>query len=86
MTATKIKYIPTELNYINYTNNRLKNHNKRINYTTRLILFLILWCMTLTGFLIHNSIQTNQTILNNTIMNEELIPQYTLDEFEVIGD
>ena len=82
-TATKIKYIPTELNYINYTNNRLKTHTTDLKITSRLILIILLWCATLTGYLIYDYIQTNQTQLNNTIVNQELIP---IDNFEVIGD
>lgn len=79
----KIRQIPTELNYINYTNARLNSHNKRINYVTRFTLILFIWCAVLTGYLIHNQIQTKQTKLNNEILIQELIP---IDDYEVIGD
>lgn len=85
---TKLKYIPTELNYINYTNNRLKNHRQCINYNTRLILLLLLWCLGLTAFTAIQYHQEQQELINQTIINQEGIPleNITIDEFEVIGD
>lgn len=79
----KIRQIPTELNYINYTNTRLKSHNQRINYNTRLIILLLLWCIGLTTFTVIQQIQTHQTKLNNEVLIQELIP---IDDFEVIND
>jgi len=79
----KITQIPTELNYINYTNARLKSHNQRINYNTRLIILLLLWCIGLTTFTVIQQIQTHQTKLNNEVLIQELIP---IDDSEVIND
>lgn len=87
-TQTKIKYIPTELNYINYTNNRLKNHTLDLKITARLILILLLWCTALTVYTVYDNIQQQKELINQTIINQEGIPleNISIDEFEVIGD
>lgn len=79
----KITQIPTELNYINYTNARLKSHNQRINYNQRLIIILLLWCIGLTTFIVIQQIQEHSKKLNNEILIQELVP---IDDFEVIND
>lgn len=63
-TANKIKYIPTELNYINYTNNRLKSHRQDINIASRLIIIMLLWLAGITGFLIYDNIEITPAALN----------------------
>lgn len=88
MNTAKIRYIPTELNYINYTNNRLKHHSSGITWASRLIIILFIWCAGITGVLIHNYISDNEGKLNQTIINQEGIPlkNITPDELEVIND
>lgn len=59
-TATKtnnIQYIPTKLNWINYTNNRLKSHRQDINISRGLIIGLIAWNLATTIFLIFDNIE-----------------------------
>jgi uncharacterized protein HemX len=86
--TAKIKYIPTELNYINYTNNRLKNHSIDLKITAKLILFMLLWLTALTGYTVYEHIQQQKELINQTIINQEGIPleNISIDEFEVIND
>ena len=84
----KLTFIPTELNAFTYLKNRIKHQDRIINNASKWIIILLLWCITLSGVMIYNSIQQNRELINKTIINQEGIPltNITLDELEVIND
>ena len=84
----KLAFIPTELNAFTYLKNGIKHQDRIINNTSKWIIILLLWCITLSGVMIYNSIQQNRELINKTIINQEGIPltNITLDELEVIND
>lgn len=85
-TNKKINYIPTELNYINYSFNKLKQHTTAINISRQLIILLLLWNTALTGFIMYNNMTANQPEELEVIENIQDFEPLTIDEFEVIGD
>ncbi len=79
--ANKVKYIPTELNYINYTSNQIKAIKKHCNTSRLMILALILWNLILTTCLVIPAIKDAQSPIpqfddatNKQIIIEEGIP------------
>lgn len=67
---------------------QIKQNKQFIKYHIRLILIMFIWILSLTGYIINDSIQQQKELINQTIINQEGIPleNISIDEFEVIGD
>lgn len=70
--TTKIQYIPTELNWITYTQKQLKRHRDVINISRLFIIALLIWnlCITLLIFRLPDAITKDAAIIPIEMLQE----------------
>ena len=73
-TNKKLAFIPTELNAFTYLKHKYTKQQKTIKSLCKWLVILLIWCTTLTGYIVCGHIQQQKELINKTIINQEGIP------------